>query len=120
MRAVDAAGNLAATPASPRLSPAAGHYAAGTGRGLGFNEGAGTTVADTSGNGNTGTITGATWTTPGGYGEALSFNGTNNCRRPDLGVAGPGPGDDADGLGHSDGHRAGGAPSSSARPTPTT
>ncbi len=42
-----------------------------------FNEGAGTTVADASGNGNTGTISGATWTSAGRYGGALSFNGAN-------------------------------------------
>ena len=44
----------------------------------GFNEGSGTTVADSSGNGNTGTINGATWTTAGRYGNALSFNGTTS------------------------------------------
>ncbi|PYN28692.1 MAG: hypothetical protein DMD98_21940, partial [Candidatus Rokuibacteriota bacterium] len=42
-----------------------------------FNEGAGTTVADASGNGNTGTINGATWTTAGRYGSALVFDGTS-------------------------------------------
>ena len=43
----------------------------------GFNEGSGTTTADLSGNGNTGQIQGATWTT-GKYGEALSFNGSTS------------------------------------------
>ena len=43
-----------------------------------FNAGSGTTVADASGNGLTGTISGATWTTQGKYGDALSFNGTTN------------------------------------------
>jgi fibronectin type 3 domain-containing protein len=43
----------------------------------GFNEGAGTTAADASGNGNTGTITAATWSAQGRYGGALSFNGTD-------------------------------------------
>ena len=42
-----------------------------------FNEGSGTTVADSSGNNNTGTITGATWTTAGKFGSALVFNGTS-------------------------------------------
>jgi hypothetical protein len=42
-----------------------------------FNEGNGTTVADTSGHGLTGTISGATWTTQGRFGNALSFNGTD-------------------------------------------
>jgi chitodextrinase len=34
-------------------------------------------VNDMSGNGNNGTISGATWTSSGKYGYALSFNGTN-------------------------------------------
>src|SRR6516164_3405370 len=42
-----------------------------------FDEGSGTTVTDASGNGNNGTITGATWSTAGKYGKALSFNGSN-------------------------------------------
>jgi hypothetical protein len=44
----------------------------------GFNEGSGITVADASGNNNTGTISNATWATNGKYGNALSFNGTNS------------------------------------------
>ena len=43
-----------------------------------FNEGSGTTVSDSSGNGNNGTISGATWTTSGKYGSALSFNGRSS------------------------------------------
>src|SRR5882672_3118788 len=42
-----------------------------------FNEGAGTTVADISGNGNTGTISGATWTTSGKFANALLFDGSS-------------------------------------------
>ena len=42
-----------------------------------FNEGTGTTVSDSSGNGNNGTITNATWTTSGKYSDALVFNGTS-------------------------------------------
>ena len=42
-----------------------------------FNEGTGTTVNDSSGNGNNGTITNATWTTSGKYSDALVFNGTS-------------------------------------------
>src|SRR5258708_21385286 len=41
-----------------------------------FNEGSGTTVADMSGNNNNGTISAATWTTAGRFGNALRFNGT--------------------------------------------
>jgi len=43
-----------------------------------FDEGSGTTVTDASGNGQNGTITGATWTSSGKYGYALSFNGSNS------------------------------------------
>jgi hypothetical protein len=43
-----------------------------------FNEGSGTTVADSSGNGNTGSLAGATWTTAGKFGSALSFNGKSS------------------------------------------
>ena len=42
-----------------------------------FDEGSGTTAYDSSGNHNNGTISNATWTTAGKYGDALSFNGTN-------------------------------------------
>ena len=43
-----------------------------------FNAGSGTSVADASGNGHTGTISGATWSTQGKFGNALSFNGVND------------------------------------------
>jgi hypothetical protein len=43
-----------------------------------MNEGSGTTITDLSGNGITGTLQGATWTTTGKYGNALSFNGTSS------------------------------------------
>jgi hypothetical protein len=42
-----------------------------------FNEGTGTLASDNSGNGNTGTINGATWV-DGKYGKAMSFNGVSN------------------------------------------
>jgi uncharacterized surface protein with fasciclin (FAS1) repeats len=43
-----------------------------------FDEGKGTIAADTSGNGNDGTINGAAWTT-GKNGSGLRFNGIDNC-----------------------------------------
>jgi hypothetical protein len=43
-----------------------------------FDEGSGTTVKDSSGNGNNGTIGTATWTPYGKYGNALSFNGNSS------------------------------------------
>jgi PKD repeat protein/glucose/arabinose dehydrogenase len=44
----------------------------------GFNETTGTTATDSSGAGNTGTLSGATRTTAGRYGGALSFDGVND------------------------------------------
>jgi glucose/arabinose dehydrogenase len=43
-----------------------------------FNEGLGSTTADATGKGHIGSLSGATWTTAGKNGNALSFNGTNN------------------------------------------
>ena len=58
----------------------------------GFNEGVGTTVTDASGNGNTGTIQGASWTPQGKFGGALGFNGTNGyvsvANSPSLDISG--------------------------------
>jgi len=42
-----------------------------------FNEGTGTTLTDISGNNNNGSISGATWSTSGKFGNALTFNGTS-------------------------------------------
>jgi glucose/arabinose dehydrogenase/chitodextrinase len=79
VRAVDASGNLsgystvaeATTAAAPPTPPGlVGAWA--------FAEGSGTTTADSSGNGNAGTLIGPSWTTLGRYGNALSFNGTSS------------------------------------------
>jgi hypothetical protein len=43
-----------------------------------MDAGAGTALADLSGNANNGTLSGATWTTSGRHGGALSFNGSSN------------------------------------------
>ena len=43
-----------------------------------FNEGTGATLYDSSGNGNNGVISNATWSTAGTFGDALSFNGSNS------------------------------------------
>ena len=43
-----------------------------------FDEGAGSTVADASGNGNGGAVANTTWTTNGKFGKALVFNGTSS------------------------------------------
>jgi len=51
------------------IDPAASLVAA-----LSFDEGLGNTVADASGNGNSGTITSAVWTNTGRFGKALAFS----------------------------------------------
>jgi phosphatidylinositol-3-phosphatase len=43
-----------------------------------FNEGSGTVVGDSSGNGRTGTVSNGTWSASGKYGSALVFNGTSS------------------------------------------
>ena len=45
---------------------------------MGMNENTGTAVSDSSGQGNQGTLSGATWTTSGKYGAALTFDGVND------------------------------------------
>jgi Concanavalin A-like lectin/glucanases superfamily len=44
----------------------------------GLDEGAGTTASDASGNGRTGAISSATWSTSGRYGAALTFDGVTS------------------------------------------
>src|SRR2546421_41505 len=75
VRAADAAGNLSAYSAV--ASATTSNTPSGLVAAYAFNEGSGTTVADASGNNNNGTITAATWTTAGKFGNALAFNGTS-------------------------------------------
>ena len=42
-----------------------------------FDEGSGSTVADASGDGNSGSLVGATWAVAGKFGKALCFNGSS-------------------------------------------
>ena len=76
---VDAASNVATLPV-PTTPPAGFSTFNTTGlvAAFAFNEGAGGTVTDLSGMGNHGTISGATWTSAGRYGSALSFDGVSN------------------------------------------
>src|SRR4029077_3493884 len=76
VRAADAAGNLGGYS-----NTATATTAAASGSGLvaaySFDEGTGTTIADASGNANTGTTANTAWSTQGKYGGALTFNGVN-------------------------------------------
>jgi chitodextrinase len=74
LAAVASAGILVQEFSSPGVQAASSGLVAA----YSFNEGSGTTVNDASGNGNSGTISGATWTTAGKYGSALVFNGRSS------------------------------------------
>ncbi len=75
VRATDAGGDL--SPYSNTSSATTRAAPTGLVAAYAFDQGSGTTVTDASGNGHTGTITNATWSTSGKYGHALQFNGTN-------------------------------------------
>ena len=74
-RARDAAGNLGTSSA---VSVTVGNAVAGLVAAYSFNEGSGAVLNDRSGRGHTGTISGATWSTEGRFGGALSFDGVND------------------------------------------
>ena len=78
VRATDAAGDLSPYSNTASASTPAATAPSGLVAAYGFDEGSGTTVSDASGNGNNGTITNATWSTSGKYGEALQFNGSSS------------------------------------------
>ena len=77
-RARDAAGNQTTAAPCRSLSTIPIPAPAGLIASYSFNEGTGTTLTDRSGKGHTGTIAGATWTTQGKSGGALSFDGIND------------------------------------------
>jgi hypothetical protein len=74
--ATDGAGNqTTSAPVTVTVSNAA---PSGLVAAYAFNETSGTTAADASGNGRTGTVSGAAWNTGGRYGGALNFDGIND------------------------------------------
>jgi fibronectin type 3 domain-containing protein len=73
----DAAGNSAQSSVTVVVSNTS-QTPSGLVAAYGFNEGGGVQVTDASGQGNTGTISSATWVTAGKFGAALSFNGTSS------------------------------------------
>jgi Concanavalin A-like lectin/glucanases superfamily len=75
VRAADNAGNLSGY--SNVVTAITESQASGLVAAYAFDEGAGSVVADASGNGHTGTISGATWIAAGRYNRGLDFNGTN-------------------------------------------
>src|SRR6185295_18818163 len=75
-RARDAAGNTT-TATNVTVTVSNSQTTGGLVAAYTFNEGAGSTLTDLSGNGNNGTISAASWTTSGKFGNALQFNGTS-------------------------------------------
>ena len=71
---ITAALSGSSTSAFLNLQPATNTLAAA----YAFDEGKGSTTVDDSGNGNTGQIHGATWTSKAKHGKALSFNGSSS------------------------------------------
>jgi hypothetical protein len=69
------------SPGARALSASAGPRAGAPVAAYSFDAGAGTSVADVSGNGNDGRIQGATWTVDGRYGSALRFDGVDDAVR---------------------------------------
>ena len=78
VRATDAANNLSPYSGTASATTQQSANQPGLVAAYGLNEGSGSTTADASGNSNTGTISGAAWTSSGRYGSALSFNGSSN------------------------------------------
>ncbi len=75
----DAAGNVSTSAAvTVTVSNTAPPPTSGLVGAWSFNAGTGTAAADSSGSGNVGALSGATWVTTGKFGSALSFNGTNS------------------------------------------
>ncbi len=74
-RARDAAGNQATATA---VNVTVNNTNLGLVAAYNFNEGSGTSLTDRTGQGRTGTIAGATWSTQGKFGGALSFDGVND------------------------------------------
>jgi hypothetical protein len=77
VRCQDPAGNANTSDAAITFSVAAAPASALVAA-YSFNEGAGAMLTDRSGRGHTGTVAGATWSTSGRYGGALSFDGVND------------------------------------------
>ena len=80
VRATDAVPNLSAysNVATATTLSGGGGAPPGLVAAYAFDEGTGTSVTDASGNNNTGSVVGATWTPSGKSGNALSFNGTSS------------------------------------------
>ena len=76
--AQDAANNISANSNEANATVPAPPPSAGLVASYSFNAGSGTTLADGSGNANNGAISGATWSTSGKFGSALSFDGVND------------------------------------------
>jgi hypothetical protein len=82
-RARDAAGNTR-TSATRAVTVSNSSQISGLVLGFAFDEASGSTTADSSGSGNTGTLTNVTRTTTARFGRAVSFNGTSSYIRAGI------------------------------------
>ncbi len=78
VKSKDSSGNLATSADNTFKTTNTPDITTGLVAAYGFDEGAGTTAADASGNSRTATLKNCNWTTSGKYGRALSFNGNNS------------------------------------------
>ena len=69
---------IQANMTAPVTATSPAPYGTGLVAAYSFDEGSGTTVSDASGNGNVGTVRGATWSSEGEFGGALSFDGVDD------------------------------------------
>ncbi len=94
---------LAAASVAGSARPLAAAAATGLVGAYSFDAGSGTSLADSSGSANNGTLSGPTWTTAGKTGNALSFDGVNDwVTIADYGVARPHQRHDPRSLGEAD------------------
>jgi VCBS repeat-containing protein len=81
-------GTATSAPAIVALTITGASTAQGLVAAYSFDAGSGASVTDASGNGHTGTISGATWSPQGKFGSALTFDGSNDwvsiADAPDL------------------------------------
>jgi hypothetical protein len=82
----DGAGNTASSAATAVIVSNAGVSAVGLRAAYGFDEDAGAIALDSSGNGMTAAVVGASWTSAGRFGGAVSLGGSSEVDPPALGT----------------------------------
>jgi hypothetical protein len=78
MKSITVSSPTTAPPPPPAPTPTPAPAPSGLVASYGFDEARGTTIADKSGKGNTGTVVGPLWTASGKQGSALTYDGSND------------------------------------------